>query len=185
MQATVGLDERFVGERVVLRCVTESDCHEHYLGWLEDPEVNRYLETRHTRQSLDTIRQFVVEMFHSEANHLFAILDAEDGLHVGNIKVGPVNGHHRFADVSYFIGERSRWGRGLASDAIRVVTRFGFERLELHRLQAGVYASNQGSSRALERAGYQLEGTFREALRSDEGWEDLHRFGILCEDWRP
>src|SRR5262245_20083679 len=135
-------DERFDGERVTLRLLTLDDYTSAYVGWLQDPEVNQYLETRWSPQTFETVRDFIGSMVDSPHSYLFAILDRSDHKHVGNIKVGPINSKHLHADVSYFIGERDRWGRGLATDAIKVITRLAFERLGLHRVQAGVYGAN-------------------------------------------
>ena len=172
-------DERFDGERVVLRLLTLADCTEAYVGWLQDPQVNQYLETRWSPQTLQSVRDFVASMVDSPHSYLFAIVDRSDQRHVGNLKVGPINDKHRHADVSYFIGERDRWGKGLATDAIRVATRLAFERLALHRVQAGVYGANQGSCRALERAGYAYEGNFKRQLRSGETWDDHVWYGLV------
>jgi RimJ/RimL family protein N-acetyltransferase len=178
-------EEIFEGSRCALRLVTLADANERYVSWLGDSLVNRYLETRWSVHTLDSVRTFVAEALASPDSYLFAILDGPRGPHVGNLKIGPINPHHSFADISYFIGERAVWGRGLATDAIRTATRVGFDRLGLHRLQAGVYAGNVASARALTRAGYRLEGTLRAALTGAHGWEDLLRYGRLRDDPAP
>ncbi len=176
--------EKFVGSKCTLRLVTLDDCTDRYVGWLRDPQVNRMLETRWTEQTLDSIRQFVQSMIDARDSYLFAILSNETGAHVGNIKVGPIQSRHSFADVSYFIGERSEWGKGLASDAIRLASDVAFERFGLHRVQAGLYASNIGSSKALEKAGFTREGSLRAQLRGpDETWEDHVWYGLLRDEW--
>lgn len=175
--------ERFSGDLTTLRLVTMEDCSERYAAWLADPEVNRYLETRFRPQPLGAVRDFVAGLLTDPASYLFAICDRTDDRHVGNIKVGPIHPEHRHADISFFIGERDRWGRGLAADAIRSITQIGFERLGLHRLQAGAYSGNEGSRRALLKAGYQEEGRFRRQLLGPEGWEDHLWFALLREEW--
>jgi ribosomal-protein-alanine N-acetyltransferase len=175
--------EVLVGGRVRLRLLTEADCTPRYLGWLEDPQVNQYLETRWSPQSLDSIRGFVRAMLASADSYLFGIHVGER--HIGNIKLGPINARHAHADVSYFIGERSEWGRGYASDAIAVVTWFAFTIAGLHRVQAGLYAGNVGSGRALEKAGFKTEGRFVRQLRGPAGWEDHLWYGLTREDWHP
>jgi RimJ/RimL family protein N-acetyltransferase len=116
-------------------------------------------------------------------SYLFCIIDRQDGRHVGNVKLGPVSPRHLCADVSYFIGERSCWGRGLASEAIGLTADFGFRFLGLNRVQAGVYGSNLGSVKALERNGFRAEGCWRRQLRSGQDWEDHLWFGLLREEW--
>ncbi len=175
--------ELLAGRQVGLRSVTPADCTSRYLRWLQDPEVARFLETRWTEQTMPGILAFVQQAIQSDDIHLLAIIELASGEHVGNIKIGPIQRHHRYADVSYFIGERSRWGRGYATEAIALAVGFAFERLGLHRLQAGIYASNQASGRALERVGFQLEGVLRHKLRLDDHWEDHMIYGLLREGW--
>jgi RimJ/RimL family protein N-acetyltransferase len=180
-------EERFAGQTIMLRLVTDADCTATYLSWLEDPEVNRFLETRWHPQSIDSIRAFVRSVNESTHSYLFAIVHGMTQVHVGNIKIGPIHEQHRYADVSYFIGDRSLWGKGLATDAIRTATKIAFERLDVHRAQAGLYASNVGSARALERVGYKLEGRLRGQLRANRGepavWEDHVWYGLLASEW--
>lgn len=171
------------GTRVSLRLVTLEDCTDRYVGWLADPEVNRFLETRYSEQTLDSIRAFVSAMLASVDSYLFAIIENAAQEHVGNVKVGPVNARHSFADVSYFIGERRAWGKGLGTEAVVLATRFGFERLGLHRLQAGLYESNLGSRRVLEKAGYSYEASLKKQLLIEGRWEDHVWFGALRDTW--
>lgn len=177
-------DEWLEGERVSLRLVTLEDCGERYRGWLADPEVNRYLETRYAEQTPEMIRGFVASMLASTHSYLFAICERASRRHVGNVKIGPVNAHHSFADVSYFVGDREAWGKGYGTEAVRLVTRFGFERLGLHRCQAGFYESNVGSQRVLEKAGYAREAVLVKQLRIEDRWEDHVWFGALRDTWR-
>jgi len=177
------VEERFVGNQVTLRILVPDDCCKKYVDWLNDPLVNRYLETRWEPQSMVGVREFVETMVAATHSYLFAIIENTSGCHVGNIKIGPINPRHSFADVSYFIGDRSWWGRGLATEAIVIVTQLGFARLGLHRCQAGVYRGNGGSVRALVKAGYREEGFQRRQLLAAEGWEDHLWFGILKEEW--
>ncbi len=176
--------ERFRGAKVTLRLVTLEDCTERYVSWLQDPEVSRYLETRWSEQSLESVRAFVSATLASEHSDLFAIVENASGSHVGNIKVGPIQPRHGYADVSYFLGDRATWGRGLATEAIAIATFLAFERLGLHRVQAGLYEGNAASGRALEKVGYTLEGRMRKQLVGPHGWEDHLWYGLLREDWR-
>ena len=176
-------EARFRGERVLLRLAALADCTPTYVGWLQDPEVSQFLETRWSQQTLSSVRSFVDAMLSSTDSYLFAI--EFENVHVGNLKIGPIHRHHHFADLSYFIGKRELWGRGIATDAIRTATRVGFEVLKVHRMQAGLYASNVGSGRALEKVGYRLEGNFRAQLSLRPGvWEDHLWYGLLAEDWK-
>jgi RimJ/RimL family protein N-acetyltransferase len=172
------------GQRVSLRPVSLDDCTERYVGWLRDPEVNQYLETRWIEQTLESVRAYVSAVLQDPSSHMMAITDAQTGRHIGNIKIGPIRKHHNYADLSYFIGDRDFWGRGYATEAIQLATRLGFERLELHRLQAGIYASNVGGSRALEKAGFVRDAVLHRQLLGPFGWEDHVWYRLLKEEWQ-
>jgi ribosomal-protein-alanine N-acetyltransferase len=177
--------DRLSGDKVSLRLVTLHDCTPRYEAWLADPQVNQYLETRWRPQPLESIREFVGGMLESPDNYLFAIVENETDRHIGNLKVGPIHWTHSHADVSYFIGERECWGKGHATEAIRLATTFAFRGLGLHRVQAGLYAGNVGSGRALEKAGYKHEGVFKGQLKNTAGvWEDHVWYGLVREDWK-
>lgn len=172
--------EVFEGQKTRLRLLTLDDVHARYVAWLNDPEVSRYLETRFSPQNEETVRAFVGGMVDSPHSYLFAITASDDGVHIGNLKIGPINPNHQYADVSYFIGDRTRWGKGLATDAIKTSVAIAFDRLKLHRVQAGIYEKNVGSARALERAGFHPEGRFVKQLRTVDGaWEDHLWFGCV------
>lgn len=68
--------------------------------------------------------------------------------------------YRRDAEVGYWLGE-AYWGRGIATDAVRAVTAYAFERFDLVRIHAEVFARNVASARVLEKAGFALEGRLR------------------------
>ncbi len=68
--------------------------------------------------------------------------------------------HRRTALIGYWLGEPF-WGRGIATEAVRLVSAYAFDRFDLVRLQAEVFEWNAASARVLEKAGYTLEGRLR------------------------
>lgn len=91
---------------------------------------------------------------------------------VGDSAVGGI-GVERLSDVNrcaaelgYWLGF-DYWGQGIATDAIKAVTRWAMEALDLQRIFAQPFAENLGSCRALEKAGFVLEGTLRHSAIKD------------------
>lgn len=157
------------GERVALRLLTPEDATETYLGWMSDPEVTQYLESRFVRHTLESLRQFIAANADRDDTLLVAIVDRESGRHVGNVKVGPLSEHHGTADLGLMIGDKSVWGRGYGSEAIELATRVAFERLRARKLTASLYSGNAGSAGAFRRAGWIEEGTRPAQYLDDEG----------------
>ena len=100
-------------------------------------------------------------MYKSKNNFLFGIFLKENNEHIGNIKIGNINSFHRFADLGIMIGKKELWGKGYATEAIKLATRFAFRKLNLHKLTAGMYAPNKGSHKAFLKCGYVDAGRLR------------------------
>lgn len=154
------------GEHLYLRSIELSDCTNNYLDWLKNEQVNRFLETRWEEQSYAKIRKFIDDMRNSSHSYLFAIVTLPEKKHIGNIKLGPIYSHYMHADISYFIGDCEYWGRGYATEAIKLVTKWAFSDLGLHKIQAGVFEENVGSIKALLKAGFIQEACYKENLVS-------------------
>lgn len=139
---------------IYLRKISISDCNENYLNWMNDSEVNKYLESRFTTHSIDSLKDFVNSMNNSENNVLFAIIDKSSDKHIGNIKLGNIHPVHKYADIGLIIGEKNFWGKGIGTKSIQLVTDYAFNKLNLRKVIAGVYEYNIGSIRAFEKCGF-------------------------------
>ncbi|MBI4537507.1 MAG: GNAT family N-acetyltransferase [candidate division NC10 bacterium] len=82
------------------------------------------------------------------------------------------------AEIGYWLGA-AYWGRGIATEAVRAVTAYGFSRLGLRRIFAGVFEWNPSSMRVLEKAGYSLEGRLRQAVLKDGRVLDAFLYAIV------
>lgn len=80
--------------------------------------------------------------------------------------------------VGYSI-DKSCTGCGIATEAVGLLVEFGFEKLQLHRIEAYVSPKNTGSIRVLEKAGFENEGLLKEFLHINGVWEDHYYFAIL------
>jgi len=169
--------------RLALRGLEEIDLNEKYLGWLNDPEVNQYLETRFLPQTRESLRSYWQTVSKDKNSPWFAICLRERMEHIGNIKIGPINWIHRNADISLFIGEKKCWGCGLASEAIAIVRDWSFSTLSLEKLSAGMYADNIGSLKAFKKCGFQLEGILRSEVTIRGGRADVLRIGLTRSEW--
>ncbi len=146
------------GERIYFREVRLDDVNENYYRWMNDSSVNDYLESRFYPHSLKTLEDYVLSKLGDEQNVFFAIVLKGDNRHIGNIKLGPINAIHRFADIGIIIGETDCWGKGYGTEAILLMVDYAFNKLNLHKLTAGCYVNNKGSIKAFKKAGFLQEG---------------------------
>jgi len=168
-------------EHLRLANLSESDAGHPYVTWMNDGEVMQYLEARFSSFNENDLVSYIKEMNASSDNLLLGMFLKSEERHIGNIKLGPLNPHHKRADIGLLIGERAQWGRGYATEAISAVAEYALSRLSLRKLQAGAYSSNIGSIRAFLKAGFEKEALLKSHWKIDDGWLDevlLARFAV-------
>ena len=148
----------WVSEQLELFPLNTEHVTQQYVDWLNDPAVNRFLESRFQRHTLESTQAFV-RACDANPEQLFAGIRYRPlgSAHVGNVKLD-LNRKHGLAEVGILIGEREIYGRGVASQAIMLISGIARRDLGLRRLTAGCYASNEGSVRAFVKAGFTVEG---------------------------
>jgi RimJ/RimL family protein N-acetyltransferase len=153
---------------------------ENALAWLNDPEITAALKLNLgiTRRQEELFFDRIEDRRDTEFT--WAILDATER-HIGFIGLHEINWRHRWAVGGLLIGERSAWGRGYATDAVRIRTRFAFGELGLHRIEG--HTMNPAMKRVYEKCGYRHEGLARRKFWRDGRWHDADLYAILDEDW--
>ncbi len=139
-----------------LRIISGKDVKPAYVEWLNDKEVVQFTEQRFYHTSVSDVISFVDNIAANSTELMYAIFIDEQ--HIGNIKLGAINNWHKTAALSYLIGAKDHWGKGIASRAISKMTEIGFSVLGLNKITAGVYANNTASARVLEKNNFELEG---------------------------
>ncbi|HWR82232.1 MAG TPA: GNAT family N-acetyltransferase [Candidatus Deferrimicrobium sp.] len=175
---------RLDGKFIALRPISRSDAEDIYKN-AKDKEISRFTFIPHPYTMDDAFRFIKLSRKHERqgTSYHFGIELKATGRIIGMIGVHGVNSKHKRAELGYFVG-RKYWGKGFAGEALRLVLSFGFNRLRLKRMVAGVMHPNVMSSRLLERAGFTLEGRNRKHFKQHGRWLDEMRYGILREEYR-
>jgi ribosomal-protein-alanine N-acetyltransferase len=173
------LDKPLTTNRLLLRTLSSADASDAYLAWMQDVEINRFLESRFSVPACAQDLVNFIELVNVSADSLLlGIFLREDGCHIGNIKIGPIVTRHARSEIGYLIGDRASWGKGYATEAIREVCRYGFEDLGLAKITAGVYDTNKGSAKALLKAGFMHEATIPSYVILEGRRIDSSLFGL-------
>ena len=174
-----------VSERISLHGLRPEDLlpDAPYYAWLEDLSLDAFTEHSMFPNSVARMRDYYEEATRNNTRVLLGIYDNASDSHIGNITLQQINWVNRSASVAYLIGERSFEGRGIATEAVRMVMYYGFNRLNLERLHAGVSARHAASRRVLEKSGMRAEGRLRGALLRNGERTDVMLFGGLRDEW--
>ncbi len=112
----------------------------------------------------------------------FAI-ETLDGKLVGDCGLRKIDWKSRKAEFFITIGEKQLWGKGFGSDALRIVIRLAFHRMNLNRLWLSTLADNSRAVRCYEKCGFVREGLLRQESFVDGKYRDVFMMGLLREDY--
>ncbi len=161
-----------LGKKLYLRGIENKDLEGNYFDWLNDYEVTKYMDSGQFPNSIEKMQEYVKNVASSTNNVLLCIIDIATDKHIGNVRLGPINWINRTAFVGIMIGDKEFWGRGYATETIELVSEYAFKRLNLHKISAGVNASNQASVKAFKNAGFRIEGVRKDEVYADGQYHD-------------
>lgn len=118
-------------------------------------------------------------------DHSHAWVIEVGGRLVGEIRLDNVDLHDRRASMAIGILDPALLGKGLGSEAIRLLLQHAFADLHLHRIGIRVLAYNQRAIRAYEKCGFVIEGREREAAFVNGVWHDDVLMGVLEHEFLP
>ncbi|HAS47224.1 MAG TPA: GNAT family N-acetyltransferase [Microscillaceae bacterium] len=172
--------------RTVLRLISMGDLEAiHVLHSLpETDEFNTLGIPENLEETQEIIEQWVAaNQLKDIKNYTFKIELLPDNQLIGLFGLRLGNEKYRRAEVWYKI-HSSYWKQGFATEVLAAMIDFGFDQLNLHRIQAGCAVDNIGSIKVLEKVGMIREGRGRQILPLKSGWSDNFEYAILDSDER-
>ena len=152
-------------DRLELRVLREVDASERYAAWLNDKDVNKYLETRDA--SVEDLKSYINEKLESETCLFFGIFWKENGEHIGNVKLEPIDFEKGFATMGILVGEQSYWGKGIATEVTDLISDYAFETLSLKEINLGVLSENKAAIRVYEKCGFEIYKVDEKSMNHD------------------
>lgn len=168
------------GEKVRLRPVQESDLPK-FVEWLADREVTRWLAEIDSPPTLEEERDWY-DGHRSEPDNVLWAIETLDGRLVGSTELR-VMPKRRKGELGIVIMDKTMWSSGLGTDAVRLIVGYGFEELDLNRVELSTDESNHRAIRCYEKVGFVREGLLRQHRFVDGAFGNTVVMGILREEW--
>jgi RimJ/RimL family protein N-acetyltransferase len=171
-----------VGPTVYLRPLEPQDARA-VTPWFNDAEVTRFM-LRYRPMSVAEEEASLRRLADNPGDvHLGIALRESDRL-VGATGLHQVDVRNRHAAFGIVIGEKDFWGKGLGSEATRLMVRYAFGTLNLNRVWLEVYEYNPRAVRVYEKVGFRVQGRLRQDTFHDGRYWDTLVMGVLREEWR-
>lgn len=166
-------------DRLILRKMTMEDQHDLF-EYASDPELTKYTLWDYHRTLENSIYylQLILEQYENEQVSNWAIVLKSNKKMIGTCGFVYWAPEHHRAEVGYALS-RKYWNRGIMSEAIQELISFGFDNMDLNRIEARCNTGNIGSERIMQKSGMTFEGIIREQLLIKGQFEDIKLYAIL------
>jgi len=140
---------------LLIRPLKLKDINKNYISWFSDRKVTEYLEARNI--SIKDSEQYLIKGIKNCTYYIYAICDENSKAHIGNIKIGPIRRLDGVSDLVTLIGDKSYWGKGLASKAIKIIIQKSFIEGGMRKFSASIDSNNIASLKSYQKAGFKVE----------------------------
>jgi ribosomal-protein-alanine N-acetyltransferase len=173
-----------VNDEYILRQASHADA-EDYLEYMSDEDVTRYVPEECIPRNLDRVREeidYSLDLFRYRRSIYWTLARKDNNKLIGSCGFNYWNRDHARGEISYDL-HKKYWGKGIMTETVKAVLGFAFTRMELHRVEATVTPTNQGSMRVLRKVGFQKEGILREQKLLHGTFYDAVILSLLQKDY--
>lgn len=173
---------KIIGAQIQLRPITLKDADS--ITKNVTPETARFSTVPYPYRRSDAvvyINDSKAKMKKGELVRL-GIEDRKSKSIIGMVGLENINQDAKNAEIGYWLG-KDYWGKGIMSEAVQLMTAYGFKTLKLKRIYARVFAPNIASSKLLEKIGYKKEGELRKHLKIGNRYLNELHYGLLSTEY--
>ena len=165
------------GENIDL-LVKNKEHIDFYVKWINDPSVGKFLSVYLPVTTEDIKKEWFPE-FQDEKNIWFEIWHKEDQKPLGMVGLFKIIHPYRRGEIGVFIGEVDYWGKGIGTEAVKMIINYAFDVLNLHKIVAEVSVTNSGSIAMFNKLGFIEEGNLKDHEFIDGDWIDNKIFSLI------
>ncbi|SRR6266566_5594426 len=161
-----------IGKRVFLRPIDEADVDGPYLQWVNSEIVYSTLASLHFPTTRAKLLDYVRSNTARSDVAFFGIMTVDGDKFIGTAKIGPIQWIDRHSYCALFIGDPDFRGKGYGSEVAFLLLKYAFRVLNLHKISAGMVASNSASTKIFEKVGMKIEARLKDEYFINGRWED-------------
>lgn len=151
--------------------------------WFNDKEVTRYMSVDYSNLTLKKEKQWFEKAKSSNKDVIFGI-HAKEGNIIGSTSLKDIDNNNKHAEFGIAIANKEYWGKGIGTEATKLIVDFGFRILRLNSIYLFVNVDNIAGQKAYKRAKFKRIGIMREHVIYDNKPEDVILMDIIKKDWK-
>jgi RimJ/RimL family protein N-acetyltransferase len=153
-----------------------------YVQWMNSPATRKYARYEFPQTVEEVKKLFEPKQENIKNQIFFEIWHKKDNKPIGYTGLIRINWFNRHGMIFYMIGSTEYWGKNLATEAGKLVIKFGFDELNLHKISAHVYPQNKASVRVVEKIGLDLEITMKNEVYIDGTYLEVLKYSLIRKE---
>ena len=149
--------------RIYLRALESTDLDTTF-SWRNDDEISSMVGGQKYYVSYDKEKKWLEGIIYDNTNVRLMICLKDTNKPIGISSLTDINYINRSAHYHVLIGDKESWGKGYATDALRLMMEYAIKELGLHRIESMVLEDNIGSIKMLKKCGFKEEGVKRDSI---------------------
>tara|TARA_A100001011_G_scaffold399875_1_gene510712 strand:+ start:2877 stop:3431 length:555 start_codon:yes stop_codon:yes gene_type:complete len=160
------------GSTILLNPFSKEFVSKDYLNWMNDAETTRFIQKAKNNTSIDELYSFANEMINSEKDYFFAIFLKKNQLHIGNVRLGPIDFNLMKSNFGIMIGNKEFRGCGVGVEVLELIKDFSFNHLKLEQLIFPAVEEYTAAMRLYEKTGFTLNNKVKKTLnKNGKSWK--------------
>jgi RimJ/RimL family protein N-acetyltransferase len=166
----------------LLRAPEPTDIDALYV-YKNDTDVSLMLGGFSTGYSRRQIEEWLEYHRKREDEVLWAIADSKTDRCIGHVGLYKIDNRVGSAEFAILIGDKTKWDRGLGRACLEFALKYGFEELNLNRIELTVLATNMRAIGLYSSVGFREEGRLRQAQFKNGEYIDVIMMGLLRSEY--
>jgi RimJ/RimL family protein N-acetyltransferase len=166
-------------DTIYLRALSIDDVTAEYLSWLNNNDVTAGLVAGTFPSTFQDLQQYINAKAQDKNTVIFAICDKHTHKHIGNIKIDNFDWISKTCELGILIGNKDFWGKGIGTEACKLVIDYAFNTLNIRKILLAVYSTNVSAIKVYERLGFEKEGTLKAHVFQHGNYIDKHYMSIF------
>lgn len=154
------------GQRLYLRALGDGDATVEYCAWLNDPEVTRFLSTKHA--TIEELQTYIEQKSVQSDCFFMGMFLKDSGKHIGTIKLEPIDIPGKRATIALMVGDKNYWGQGYGPESMQLLIDYCFNELHLEEVNLGVRSNNTPAIRSYQKLGFIETAREKDAIHDGE-----------------
>ena len=170
-----------IGKKVILIPVCKNHL-DSFVKWFNDNEITQYIAW-FLPLNYEKEEKWYSSMLEqqNQINYSIVLSENQDSL-IGNCNI-QIDWKNRVGMIGIMIGEKEYWGKGYGTEALRMLVKYGFNTLNLNRIELETYAFNTRALKSYNKVGFKQEGLKRNSYFKNGKYIDSIIMGLLKEEW--